>query len=115
MLGVDHPNFGWLVDMGNFLCADEEPLSAVRRAAKYAIHVHAKDFKRGETAEGCFASRGGTFLKGCTLGHGVVPVADCVQVLKESGYDGYITIEYEGAEPCREGIVEGLTLLKKCI
>lgn len=22
---VDHPNYGWLVDMGNFLCADEEP------------------------------------------------------------------------------------------
>ena len=28
---VDHPNYGWLVDMGNFLCADEEPRHAVGR------------------------------------------------------------------------------------
>jgi sugar phosphate isomerase/epimerase len=41
---VNHPNFGWLVDIGNFLCADDDPLRAVTRMAPHAIHAHAKDF-----------------------------------------------------------------------
>ena len=115
MLGVDHKNFGWLVDIGNFLCVDESPIDAVRRAAKYAYHVHAKDFYRSDTAEGCFSTRGGNFLKGSPLGRGVVPVAECLHILKDAGYQGCVTIEYEGAEPCREAIAEGLALLKGII
>ena len=42
--GVNHPNFGALVDMGNFLCADEDPARAVGRMMPYAFHCHAKDF-----------------------------------------------------------------------
>jgi hypothetical protein len=61
---VNHPNFGWLVDMGNFVCADEEPYKAVGIAAPYAFHVHAKDFhiKSGmlpNPGQGWFRSRGG--------------------------------------------------------
>ncbi len=44
MNAVNHPNFGWLVDMGNFLCVDEDPAQALGRAMPYAFHVHAKDF-----------------------------------------------------------------------
>ena len=40
----DSPNYGWLVDMGNFLCADDLPVHAVPIAAPYAFHVHVKDF-----------------------------------------------------------------------
>lgn len=43
---VNHPNYGWLIDIGNFICADEDNLSAVKVAAPYAFHVHAKDFLR---------------------------------------------------------------------
>ena len=42
--GVANPNFGLLVDMGNFACADDPSDKAVGRVAKYAKHVHAKDF-----------------------------------------------------------------------
>ena len=41
---VGHSNYGWLVDIGNFLCADELPIHALPIAAPYAFHVHAKDF-----------------------------------------------------------------------
>ena len=41
---VDNKNFGLLTDMGNFLCADEDPASAFARVAPYAYYVHAKDF-----------------------------------------------------------------------
>lgn len=115
MLGVNHPNFGWLVDMGNFLCVDESPMEAVTRAAKYAFHVHTKDFYKCDTHEGCLVTRGGNFLQGSPLGQGIVPVTECLCILKDAGYNSYVTLEYEGAEPCCEAIADGLALLKKCI
>ena len=36
---VNHPNFGLLCDMGNFLCADENPLNAVSKVAPFASYV----------------------------------------------------------------------------
>ena len=41
---VNHKNYGWLCDMGNFLCADCDPAESVYIAAPYTIHAHAKDF-----------------------------------------------------------------------
>ena len=41
---IDHPNFGVLLDMGNFLCADDNPTTAVGRLLPYTFHCHAKDF-----------------------------------------------------------------------
>lgn len=43
-MAVDHPNFGLLCDLGNFLCADENPAEAVARIAPYTRYVHGKDF-----------------------------------------------------------------------
>ena len=37
----------------------------------------------------------------------------CLDVLKKAGYDGYITVEYEGMEPALEGIAAGLENLKR--
>jgi len=97
---VNHPNYGWLVDMGNFLCADEPPMHALPIAAPYAFHAHAKDFlvKAERPSDGWFQSRGGNWLRGTVIGHGVVPVKDCVRVLRESGYDGWLSLEFEGME-----------------
>ncbi|MDD4796892.1 MAG: sugar phosphate isomerase/epimerase [Eubacteriales bacterium] len=100
---VDHPNFGWLVDVGNFLCADEPPQQAVGRAARYAFHLHVKDFhvKSGmepAPGEGWFASRGGNWLRGAIVGHGNVPVLQCLRVMKEAGYQGTLSLEFEGME-----------------
>jgi len=66
---VNHPNFGALVDIGNFLCADEEPHKAVGRMAPYAFHVHVKDFlvKSGmlpAPGNGGSKSRGGNSPRG---------------------------------------------------
>lgn len=99
---VGNPNFGALVDIGNFLCADEEPMRAVKRMAPYAFHVHAKDFHVKcpctDPGEGWFRSRGGTWLRGSIIGHGNVNIKGCIDILKESGYDGFLSIEFEGME-----------------
>ena len=117
---VNHPNFGALVDIGNFACADADHNYAVGLMAPYAFHAHAKDFhkKNGSLdfpGEGWFMSRGGNFLRGSIIGHGDVPVRQCVQTLKRNGYDGFLTIEFEGMEDALYGIRLGIDNLKRFI
>ncbi len=116
--GVNDENFGALVDIGNFMCADENPAIAVGNVAPYAIHVHAKDFnvKKGTEfipPDGYFMTRGGNFLKGAIIGHGEVPVIQCLRILKNAGYNGYVTVEFEGMEDAKTGVKCGLNTLKK--
>lgn len=117
---VASDNFGQLVDMGNFLCADDDPVTAVGRCAPYAFYVHAKDFivksgQRADPGQGFFPSRGGNFLRGTIVGHGDVPVVQCLRALKGAGYDGYIAIEFEGMEDCVKGVAIGLENLRRYV
>lgn len=117
---VGHPNFGLLCDIGNFLCADDPSVTAVSRVAAFARHVHVKDFhiKSGSEpnpGKGFFTSRGGTYLRGAILGHGNVPVYQCLRILKQSGYDGYVSIEFEGMEDNLPALEIGLVNLKNYI
>lgn len=115
---VANDNFGLLADMGNFMCADEEPIEAIGRIAPYAFHVHAKDFhkKSGNAplfCDGFFKTRGGTYLRGAIIGHGDVPVYQCLSTLIANGYDDYITVEFEGLEDQITGTTFGLNTLKR--
>lgn len=118
---VGHDNYGLLVDMGNFACVDADSVRSVSRLAPYAIHAHAKDFSilpfDAEIEEGkkFFTSRGCNKLMGCAVGDGDIPVAQCVAILKKAGYDGYITIEFEGNRDCREEVAKGLARLRTYI
>lgn len=118
--GVNHPNFGLLVDMGNFLCVDEDPAQAVGRLLPYAFHVHAKDFhvKSGtqpNPGKGWFMTRGGNYLRGAIIGHGEVPVTQCLKLMKNGGYDGILSIEFEGMEEPLTGISLGLENLRRFV
>ena len=110
--GVGNANFGILLDIGNFACADENSALAAGRLAPYIKHVHAKDFhiKNGngyDPGSGFFKSRGGNYLRGSIIGHGDIPVMQCLSIVKNSGYDGYVSIEFEGLEDCIKGIEIG--------
>ena len=115
---VGHKNFGALLDIGNFLCADENPIYAVGVLAPYIKHVHIKDFhvKSGmspDPGEGFFKSRGGNYLRGAIIGHGNVPVDQCINIIKSSGYNGYLSVEFEGLEDPVLGTSVGLKYLQK--
>lgn len=117
---VDHPNFGVLVDMGNFLCADDEPASAVGRLMPFAFHCHAKDFhvKPGTDVapgKGWFQSRAGNYLRGAILGHGNVPVLQCLRVMQRDGYQGVLSLEYEGIEDVLMGVQIGHDNLRRIV
>ncbi len=115
---VGHENYGLLIDVGNFACADQDSAIAVSRLAPYAIHVHVKDFKihpfAKEKPEGVsvFCSRGCQYLESCVIGEGDVAVDRCIAILKKAKYDGCLSIEYEGAGDCIEGITKGFENLK---
>ncbi len=115
ILAVDHPNYGWLCDLGNFLCADADPVKSVAIAAPYTIHVHAKDFllKKGECPEGFFETTGCNGLRGTIVGHGVVPIPQCLSILKKAKYDGYVSLEFEGKEDNIDALKIGYNYLKK--
>ena len=118
ILAVDDTNYGWLVDIGNFMCADEESVRAVSTAAPYAFYVHVKDFlwKSGREVnpgDGWFKTRGGNYLRGTVIGHGVVPVEQCINILKNAGYDGNITVEFEGMEENTDALKAAYNYMKR--
>ena len=107
--GVAHANFGLLLDMGNFVCVDEDPLWAVQRLIPYAFFIHAKDFhlKSASTpfpGEGWALTRGGNFRRGAIFGHGNLPVLSCLRAICRAGYDGPLSVEFEGMEEPMLGI-----------
>ena len=117
---VGRKNFGWLCDVGNFLCDDCDPLLSTKVAAKYAVHVHAKDFLKkspeGKARAGFnIGTSGGAALRGTVVGHGVVPVAECLAELKMAGYDGYVSLEFEGPEEGEYALRKGYENLKEMI
>ena len=117
---VGHPNYGWLVDIGNFVVTDGDPLESVKRAAPYAFHVHAKDFilksrEQTPSPDGFARSRGGNLWRGTVLGHGAIPVLECLSALKASGYDGWVSLEFEGAEDNISALKNGFAYLSACV
>ena len=114
---VAHDNYGLLVDIGNFICADEDPALAVSRVAPYAVHVHVKDMLvRNEPTGSCVnPTRGGRYFVGTVAGEGDIPVKRCLNILKRAGYDGFISLEYEGREDCLTAIHRGLENIKKIL
>ncbi|MDB5054352.1 MAG: sugar phosphate isomerase [Bacilli bacterium] len=99
---VDRPNFKVTLDIGNFLCVDEDPASAVKRCLPYASIVHLKDFYIRPSVynpgEGWLETLSGKFLRGSIFGQGDVAVREILGYIKQSGYDLDMVIEFEGFE-----------------
>ncbi|MBR5044667.1 MAG: sugar phosphate isomerase/epimerase [Clostridia bacterium] len=117
---VGHKNYGWLVDLGNFSVVDHDNLEAVKIAAPYAVHVHAKDFlllpDPGDGAEipaGFNRSAGGNLWRGTVLGRGNVDAGACLDELKCAGYDGWVSLEFEGPEEVLPSLAEGYSFLAR--
>ena len=115
---VNSPNYGWLVDMGNFLCADDNPLRAVPIAAPYAFHAHVKDFifksfADDDPGDGWIHTRNGNYIRGTVAGHGVVPIRKCLSILKKAGYQGVVSYEFEGHEQNLPALKNALKFIRK--
>ncbi len=115
---VNHRNFGALIDIGNFMCADEDPSHSVGIMTPYAFHVHCKDFYFKSGAEispgdGWIVTRSGNYLRGSIIGFGSGKAAQSIGVLKRSGFDGYMSIEFEGGDDVFWALEQSLKNLKR--
>lgn len=83
---VGSPGFGILWDMmvtyGKY---GADTAGFLDTAFKYIRHVHVKDAYRPD---------GGKFIY-CRLGRGEVPIVKNLQLLKQAGYSGYLSMEWE--------------------
>jgi sugar phosphate isomerase/epimerase len=107
---VDRPNFRTLLDIGNFLCVDELPESAVAKNLPYAAVVHLKDFyiRDYRPGDGWLETVAGNAIQGSIVGFGDLPMKRLLSLVKESGFDGPISIEYEGQVPDLFAIETGI-------
>jgi sugar phosphate isomerase/epimerase len=91
---IDSPNLKLCYDAGNFLAGNmdikQDPLEALKKVVSHVYHVHIKDrrFKPGARGD----------VESCIAGTGAVPLNECLKVLSENAYDGYISCECEGEE-----------------
>ncbi|MCM3342730.1 sugar phosphate isomerase/epimerase [Paenibacillus sp. MER TA 81-3] len=118
LLSVNRPNFKTTLDVGNFMCVDENPLIGVKKNLPYASLVHVKDFYfrpyyQPPGGGDWFKTAHGNFLRGSILGQGDLEIREILRLVKQSGYDGYITLEFEGMEECRMGSRLGLENLRR--
>lgn len=115
---VDRTNFKTTLDVGNFLCVDENPVVGTMKNLPYASFVHFKDFYirpyDENPGEGKWiTTANGNFLRGSILGQGDVEIRKLVKLVKDSGYDGFVTLEFEGMEECREASRISMANLKR--
>ena len=115
--GVNHPNFGLLLDMGNFVCVDESPEIAMGKLMPMPSmsmpRIFIKSGMHPDPGKGWFRSRGGNYLRGAIIGHGDVAIPQCLRIIKDSGYEGALSIEFEGLEDPRMGVEIGLDNLRR--
>jgi 3-oxoisoapionate decarboxylase len=114
---VDEPNFKTTLDVGNFVCVDEDPAAVVPQNLPYAMVLHFKDFyiRDADPGDGWFRSRGGKYLRGAIVGNGDIDLAAVARSIRESGYSGYASIEFEGVEDCLLGVERGLANARRLL
>ncbi|MCL1833398.1 MAG: sugar phosphate isomerase/epimerase [Leptospirales bacterium] len=122
---VGYGNFAHQLDAGNFLCVDEKPEVAVKRLINKAMTIHLKDFYVRDDDPGdatqfdCsgswFRSQDGAYLRGSILGQGDMNMKKIAAVIKESGFNGCVYLEFEGMEDCYYGTKVGFDNMKKLL
>ena len=103
-------------DTGNFLLVGQDPVEAARELAEWVVLVHLKDIRFADADESGFVFErpDGQLLTGSVVGEGLVDLAGVMAVLREAGYDGWLSLEYEGAEdPVVLGVPRSLAAARR--
>jgi sugar phosphate isomerase/epimerase len=104
-------------DMGNFLLVDEPPEAALQVLQPMVSHVHVKDFMLVEesyTGESYSALSGNRYA-GKVIGEGGVDIRGLLTRLKTSGYDGWLTVEFEGDGEQQAGSIRSVEYVKQAL
>lgn len=103
------PHLCYTFDTGNYLYYGEDLMEVLDLLGERIVHVHCKD--RIETG-------GNPFTEDCPsviLGTGYIPFEALTGRLKETGYQGYLSIEHFGVEDQEGCIRKSAAFLKRMI
>lgn len=107
-----------VVDTGNFMLVNEDPVTAVRVLAPMAAHVHLKDFRPlapGETTTGSYPGIDGVRYVGTALGEGRLDLEGALSALQAGGYAGWLSLEYEGRGPVLDAIAASIRRARQAL
>ncbi len=102
-------------DTGNFLLVNQPSHEAIKQVASYANMVHFKDFKHApaEYKDWAYTALDGQRFLGTAIGEGEVQLETCIQELKDAGFQGWLSVEYEGLEDPMTAIPRSITNARK--
>jgi sugar phosphate isomerase/epimerase len=100
---AEMPNVGVCLDPGNYLFYEcEDPVAATRRLAGMVFNVRLGDWKRRQEREVIeeFQREGRLRLyEPAIFGQGEVDYRACLELLRQSGYQRYLSLKSAGASP----------------
>jgi sugar phosphate isomerase/epimerase len=93
----DSPFLRMNLDTGNTFIAGRDPVAFLRRFLAKVSHVHVKDVSES-LARAVRGGQTGIAVSHCALGGGVNAenIRQCLELLRDSGYQGAVSIECEG-------------------
>lgn len=115
---VNSPALRANLDTGNFLLVGQNPTDAARELADVVALVHLKDFRKARPDETIHVYKGldGVGYTGTVTGEGGVDLPAIVSILREAGYDGWLSLEYEGGmDPITIGVPQSLAAARKLL
>lgn len=110
------PDLMLTYDAGNMVLGDEDPVAFLRAVAPKVVHAHAKDWELLPCDAEGLPSRSGRKYRGTVVGQGVLDYPAIIAALKQIGYRGYLSFEYEGpgdqVQAARGGCAYLLSLIR---
>ena len=92
---VGSPYLGLNFDTGNFMRLLDDPIKGMEKLAEYTYATHVKDLRvqRGVAPDEWF------FFSSTPVGEGYVDVQKLAQLLKDTGYEGFLAAEIDFLHP----------------
>jgi len=84
-------------DNGNVLQGGEDPVQAIKAYGRDIVHAHFKDWMKVDMGSAP-PRAGGAAYTPAVIGAGIVDQKGCIAALRQTGYSGYINIEYDGRD-----------------
>jgi len=108
---VGSPALKITADTGNFKLVGDDSYAAVKSLLPDIGFMHFKDIKR--TEDGVWAGLDGNNYSGTILGEGDVDLAGIAVLLRDYGYSGCVSIEYEAQEvDCAKAVAASIAYVQ---
>ncbi len=115
---VNSPALRANLDTGNFLLVGQNPVDAAQELAPLVALVHLKDFRKAlpDETEQVFRGLDGFGYTGAITGEGMVDLPRVLSILRAAGYDGWLSLEFEGKDdPISIGVPQSLKAARKLL